>query len=214
MLIWHAQSWSPSPTQTYFLSLAKCFKQLSPWIEVQGNSPRKALGRCWEIYTVSPSWGQSAIGSRDPRLDPKGLTEVTLSHLGYQNCKQIKQRFSCLLPQKPNLWGRCWCKRKEVLFGCCTLGRMMDSCLRDHLNLPAQAQAFIGIERGGPFSYLSIFLAFGALGPYPSIFLAFGMIGSYPFIFLSFCVLGVRTSPCCHPCQQGRLSGTLTDCLW
>ena len=32
-----------------------------------------------------------------------------------------KWKFSCLSPWKPNLWGRCRWRRKEVLFRCCTV---------------------------------------------------------------------------------------------
>lgn len=90
-------------------------------------------------------------------------------------------------------------------------GRMVDSCLKNHLPFLLKPPVLIGIRRGGLLflsNYLISFWEVWAL----SIFLAFGGLGSCPFIFLTFGALSVRNthSPSCHLGQWGRLSGTLT----
>ena len=49
------------------------------------------------------------------------LLWLSVTWLRFVGNKQKKQGFSCLSPQKPNLWHRCWCKRKKVLFGYCAI---------------------------------------------------------------------------------------------
>ena len=49
------------------------------------------------------------------------LLLLSVTWLRFVGNKQKKQGFSCLSPQKPNLWHRCWCKRKKVLFGYCAI---------------------------------------------------------------------------------------------
>lgn len=53
----------------------------------------------------------------------------------------------------------------------------------------------------------------GSFFSYPIILLTFCALGPCPFKFLAFGKLRVRTSPCLHLGQWGRLLGTPPDCL-
>lgn len=102
-------------------------------------------------------------------------------------------------------------------------GKMVDSCLKDHLKLPAQDQGSYRDREGSAFLLFSYLLAFGmfgalfihlssfhhaqgpihssfsfpcVLGPYPFIFLAFNTLRPFPFILLAFHAFIVTTSPC------------------
>ena len=55
-------------------------------------------------------------------------------------------------------------KGKRFYSGASQSGRMVDSCLKDHLNLPAQAQGSYRDKDGRDFSYPNTFLAFSELG--------------------------------------------------
>ena len=125
-----------------------------------------------------------------------------LYHLAYfpQSCNWTKWRFGCLLQQKPVSWGRCWCKKKKVLFRCCVQpGRMMDSPLKGHLYLPAQTRGSYRDREGRAFLPLAIHLS------------SFRVLGACLFVFPALCAVSVRTSPCCHVSQSGSLPSTLTS---
>ena len=90
-------------------------------------------------------------------------------------------------------------QKERFYWGASWPGRMVDSCLKEHLPFLLKPTVLVGIGRGGLFlsSYLASFQSAGVL-----------------WINLSsFWWLSVRTSACCCLGQWGRLP-MLPDCLW
>ena len=125
-----------------------------------------------------------------------------LKDLVWKNCNGKKYRFGCLLQQKPNLWGRCWCKRKEVCSGAAELGRIVDSHFKARFNLSAQAQGSYRYRNGRAFF------------PYPIIFLVFDMVGTLSIHISSFWHAWCKNLPLLPSWPMGESSQHVTYCLW
>lgn len=59
-----------------------------------------------------------------------------------------KQDFGCLMPQKPNMWGRSWCKRKELLLRCRVIWENGDS--HPKARLPRQSKPKASLQSSLP----------------------------------------------------------------
>lgn len=117
ILIWLAQSWSPSTSQKHVSFHQPSISGIWSFAKECREILREKLYAATGKYLQSHSRIGLPQAAGTPDWPSRTYWVPHCPGSVVKKCNQ-KHRLSCLPQQKPNWWGRCWCKRK-VLFRCC-----------------------------------------------------------------------------------------------